>query len=105
MKNQERIGRFDQVRITTTKHVNYLSAPAGVLLNPNGIWLVAGVVGNELMLTKDSIVIKISSNDVVKVLDYHKTYQDIITSLGRFTDYETGKERPTEKLTRLDEED
>jgi len=105
MKNKERIGRFDQVKISTTKHVNYLSAPAGVLLNPNGIWLVAGVVGDELMLTKDSIVIKISSNDVIKVLDYHETYQNIISSLGRFADYETGKERPTENITRTDEED
>ena len=95
MKNKERIGRFDQVKISTTKHVNYLSAPAGVLLNPNGIWLV----------TKDSIVIKISSNDVIKVLDYHETYQNIISSLGRFADYETGKERPTENITRTDEED
>lgn len=103
---ENRIGRFDQVRIRTTRNVNYLSAPDGELLNPNGIWLVAGVVGDELLLTKNNIVIKIPPTDVLKVLDYHKVFSNIMSSLGRFNSYETGQKRTNSEITSgSDEED
>ena len=104
--SQVRVGRFDQVRIKTTKHVNYLSAPDGESLDPKGIWLVAGVVGNELLLTKNSIVIKIPPTDVIKVLDYHQVFNNVMSSLGRFNNYETGQKRPDgEVIGRSNEED
>ena len=56
MENEERIGRFDQVTINTTRRVSYLSAPEGQQLNPNGMWMVAAAIGNELLLTKESII-------------------------------------------------
>jgi hypothetical protein len=104
-QDEQRIGRFDQVRIITTKRVNYLSAPEGELLNPKGIWMVAGAVGDELLLTKGNIVIKIPPTDVMKVLDYHKTFGNIMSSLGRFNSYETGQERKPQINTGSDEED
>lgn len=105
MEMPKRFGRFDQVTIKTTKRVSYLSAPEGENLDPNGIWMVAAAIGNDLLLTKGNIVIRILSDDVIKVLDYHKTYGDIINSLGRFSDYEARKEGPTKVTPGSDEED
>lgn len=105
MENEERIGRFDQVTINTTRRVSYLSAPEGQQLNPNGMWMVAAAIGNELLLTKESIVIRIPIDDVKKVLDYHRTFTNILDSLGKFNNYESRKERPTEDPPGSDEED
>lgn len=107
MEDGIRIGRFDQVRILTTKRVSYLSAPEGELLDPNGLWMVAGIVGNELLITKSNIVVRIPPTDVQKVLDYYKTFEDIKTALGRFNNYEARKrqEGTAEIPPRIDEED
>lgn len=104
--DKERIGRFDFVKLKTTTRVSYLSAPEGELLDPRGTWMVAGIIGEDLLLTKNSIVIRIHMGDVIKVLDYHQTFNNILHNLGRFNDYEVRQERTgDEVITRSDQED
>ena len=55
---------LDAVALLTTKHITYLSGPTGISINPSGIWAVAGAVGDQLLLTKDSTVIRVPPTDV-----------------------------------------
>lgn len=79
MDDQITFKRFDQVKIITTKNVNYLSAPPGTKADPKGIWIVSGVVDEQLLLVKNNIVIKIPPTDVLKVIDY-----DLNKLIGNF---------------------
>jgi len=63
--------QFDIVRLKTVENVKFLSAPAGSKISPKGEWSIVGVVGTELLLSKDSAIIKIPYNDVVKIADYN----------------------------------
>lgn len=68
---ETRIGRFDQVRLLTTKNIRYLSAPPKSKLDPSGIWSVSSVVGrDELLCVHKSMVIKVPASDVLKIADY-----------------------------------
>jgi hypothetical protein len=81
---ETRIGRFDQVRIITTKNVTYLSAPPGTNTSPKGIWSVVSIVnGNELLLAKNSILIRIPATDVLLVVSYN--LENISKSLGNLS--------------------
>lgn len=84
---EARIGRFDQVRIITTKNVTYLSAPPGTAADPRGIWSVVSIVNdNELLLAKNSILIRIPATDVLLVVSY--SLENINKKLGRLSDGE-----------------
>ncbi len=62
----------NRVQIKTTKNVKYLSAPPGSKISPDGIWLVVAAVANELLLTKDTAIIRIPAADVLKIKGYDR---------------------------------
>jgi hypothetical protein len=64
VEHNNKIGRFDQVMILTTKNIDYLSAPPDVEMSPHGVWSVVAAVGDKLMLAKNTILIKIPPLDV-----------------------------------------
>lgn len=80
-ESQDRIGRFDKVQLLTIKNVKYISSPVD---NPTaeGVWTVVGIVDDELMLNKGPILIRIPSNDVLKVVDYEEIMQQVYSRLG-----------------------
>lgn len=85
--------RFDQVRLITTKNIKYLSAPPGSELKPDGIWSIVAIVEEELLLVKNSVIIRAPFSDVLKVAGYNKN--DILQKLGKLTTYgeKTGREK------------
>lgn len=62
--------RFDQVTLVTTRNVSYLSASPEESPDPQGIWSVAGAIGQDLLLTKKQTVIRIPASDVRLVIRY-----------------------------------
>lgn len=79
-----RIGRFDQVKLLTTKNVHYLSAPGPAEVKPGGIWSVAAVVDqDQLLVVKNNVTIRIPATDVLKVADYN--LDKITRQLGRLS--------------------
>jgi len=70
MASSEEYRQLDQVRLKTTRRVDYLSAPSGAETNPEGVWTVSAVFGEELLLTRQMTVIKIPANDVELVSRY-----------------------------------
>lgn len=93
---EQKIGRFDQVKLVTTKNVNYLSATPGVEINPRGIWSVAAVFEktHELLCVRKGIVIRIPARDVLKVIDY--TLPDITKTFENLYGQEDKKPRREE---------
>lgn len=81
---ETRIGRFDQVRIITTKNVTYLSAPPGTKVDPKGIWSVVSIINsNELLLAKNNALTRIPAVDVLLVMSYN--LENISESFGRLS--------------------
>lgn len=81
---ETRIGRFDQVRIITTKNVSYLSAPPGTNVSPKGLWSVVSIVGdNELLLAQKSAMVRIPATDVLLVAGYD--INKLTEGLGRLS--------------------
>jgi len=97
--------QFDQVRIITTRNVRYLSAPPGVEVDPHGIWSVSAIVGNELLLVKNNVVIRIPDSDVLKIFGFQ--FDVILGLLGRLTTYgeEDRKNGKTIGPTELEDDD
>lgn len=97
------IGRFDQVRLLTTRNVSYLSVPeskkseSSKKAEPGGIWSVAGVVDNDLLLVKNNVTIRIPTTDVLKIADY--TLEKITNRLGRLSrgEKQTDEKHPQTK--------
>jgi hypothetical protein len=70
-----RIGRFDQVRLLTTKNIKYLSAPEGTEPEPKGVWSVSSIIGrDELLCVRNSVIIRVPASDVLKLSDYSVEY-------------------------------
>jgi len=69
MANEEKflIRQFDLVKIKTTKHVHWLSAPPGVDPTPDGLWMVVMVVGNNLVINKGPVMCAIPPTDIIWV--------------------------------------
>lgn len=70
MTEKIRYARFDQVKLLTTKNVNYLSAPPDTTVNPHGVWSVVAAVDQFLLLSKNNAIIKIPACDVLMVERY-----------------------------------
>jgi len=83
MNKQIKIARFDQVRLLSTKNINYLSAPPETKTDPSGTWSVSAVVGGELLLVKNNVVIKAPIANVLKIADYDITR--LTSVLGRLS--------------------
>lgn len=93
---KQTIGRFDQVRIITTRNVNYVSAPPGTKLKPNGVWSVAAILNNEeLLCVRKSITIKIPINDVLKIVGYDLS--EIVKKFGKLSHGEKRQEKRPEQ--------
>jgi len=89
-----RIGRFDQVKLLTTKNIKYLSAIPGSEIDPSVIWSVSSIIGeNELLCVHNSIIIRVPASDVLKLADYSVDY--ITRQFGRLSygEVEERKER------------
>ncbi len=78
VEHNNKISRFDQVMILTTKNIDYLSAPSGVEMSPHGVWSVVAAVGDKLMLAKNAMLVKIPPADV-KLIAKHDS--DKLTNL------------------------
>ena len=93
MNEQIKISRFDQVRLLSTKNINYLSAPPGAQTDPSGIWSVCAVVGNELLLVKNNVIIKAPLANVLKIADYDLSR--LFSTLGRLSRGEDNSQEDT----------
>lgn len=86
--------RFDQVQIVTTKNIRYLSHPPQEQALPNGVWQVAGSVDGDLLLVKNSILLRIPATDVLKIVEYD--INKVLNKLGNLYDgkieYQEGKD-------------
>jgi hypothetical protein len=81
---KDRVGRFDQIRILTTKNITYVSAPPGTEITPDGIWSVAAIIGqNDLLCAKNNILVKVPISDVLKIGQYD--LQKIFDKLGKLS--------------------
>lgn len=88
---RQKIGRFDQVRIITTRNVNYLSAPLGAETNPSGVWSVVAVLNDqELLCARNSMLIKIPIGDVLKIAGYN--VEMITKNLGKLSNGQSQNE-------------
>lgn len=89
-----RYKQFDQVHLRTVRNVKYLSAPPGTKATPKGVWSVATVVENDLILVKHNVTIRIPASDVLKIADYN--VNEITHLLGRLLDHGERQRRPIE---------
>lgn len=84
METQEtKIGRFDLVRLRTTKNIKYLSALPDEKIDPSGIWSVIAAVDNELLCAKNSAIIRVPVLDVLKISDY--SIEHITRNFGKLS--------------------
>jgi hypothetical protein len=97
MSEQIKISRFDQVRLLSTKNINYLSAPPKTQVNPSGIWSVCAVVGNDLLLVKNNTIIKAPPGNVLKIADYDITR--LTSILGRLSRVQETSQKDTTNPT------
>jgi hypothetical protein len=84
MEEPVRIGRYDQVKLLSTKNISYLSAPPGSQASPQGIWsVVAAVDNNQLLLVKNNVVIRAPATDVLKMVSFD--LNRILDNLGKLS--------------------
>lgn len=72
--------QLDQVMVLRVDGVKWLSAPSGNAASPQGIWSVAGILGQDLVLARDRTLIRIPYSDVRLVARYNPKH--ILTKLG-----------------------
>lgn len=89
MEEEIVFNRFDQVRILHTKNVTYVSGPPGSEILPTGVWSVVGGINNELLLAKNNTVIRIPTDDVLKISTYDLS--KLTSLLGNLTKHVQAK--------------
>jgi pSer/pThr/pTyr-binding forkhead associated (FHA) protein len=62
--------QFDIIQLKTTKRVKWMSGPPNQTISPKGNWSVVGILGEELVVCKDSTIIRIPHQDTIKIGDY-----------------------------------
>jgi hypothetical protein len=62
--------QLDTVYITSTERVKYLSSPKDDV-SPKGLWSVAAIIGQDVLITRNQIVVLIPIADVLKAVDSH----------------------------------
>ena len=60
---QKQINMWDMVRIITTKRINWVSAPEGIIPIPHGVWTVVGILGTDLLVSKESCLCRVPIKD------------------------------------------
>lgn len=75
----QKLKQLDQVTITTTTNVGWMSAPPGQVTNPKGVWVVVGILEDHVIVQKEQTLAKVPIIDVVKVAEYniHQPLQKI----------------------------
>lgn len=73
------IQRFDQVQIITTKNVKYLSSTKEDV-KPHGVWSVTGAIGDDLLISQDTTIVRIPATDVKVITQVDTKY--VIQKLG-----------------------
>lgn len=58
------IKMWDKVSITTTKRINWVSAPDGIIPTPHGIWTVVGILGSDLLASKNGCMCRVPLQDI-----------------------------------------
>jgi hypothetical protein len=86
-QNQIRIDIFDQVELYTTKNVTYVSAPPGTKLSPHGEWSVSAAIGSDLLVVRNSVIVRIPASDVLLVRKHNKS--NILDHLGKLRHVKT----------------
>jgi hypothetical protein len=64
--------QFDAVNLITTKNVKWLNDHPGRMPDPDGVWSIVCTYpsSGELMLQKESALIRIPASDVRKIANY-----------------------------------
>jgi hypothetical protein len=62
--------QFDVIQILTTKRVRFVSGPPGHATNPHGSWSVVGFMGQDVLIAKDSTIVRVPVGDVRKIANY-----------------------------------
>lgn len=83
--------KFDIVILKTTKNVKYISVDPSKV-SPKGYWTVSNIVENDLLVTKDAVVIRIPQEDVLKAVDIHQSMSKMHSLLGRLSEYGEARE-------------
>lgn len=58
------INMFDKIRIMTTKHINWVSSPANTVPTPHGVWTVVGILGLDLLVSKQICMCRVPISDI-----------------------------------------
>jgi hypothetical protein len=61
------IKQLDIIQIKTVGNIKYMSGPPNNPTSPKGNWIVAGVIGTDILATKETTTIRIPMKDVIKV--------------------------------------
>jgi hypothetical protein len=62
---------LDSIYITSTKGVLFLSAPPNCAVDPKGLWTVATLIDDNVLITRDKMVVLIPKADVLKAQESH----------------------------------
>ena len=62
--------QFDVVQLIDEKHVTYVSGPRGMSASPKGNWSVVGFVDIDVILAKESTIIRVPLQYVRKIAAY-----------------------------------
>lgn len=85
-----KLSRFDRVKLLTIKNLCYISCEGDPSqISTGGIWIVLGLVQDSILLGKGSTLIRLPTQDVLKVFDYEDTMKSLYDTLGRV--YESGQ--------------
>jgi hypothetical protein len=58
------------VQLITTQNVKFMSGPAGQKPDPNYYWSIVGFVGDDVILAKESTIIRVPTTDIRRVGTY-----------------------------------
>lgn len=75
--------QFDVVQLKTATRVKYLSGPRGYVTSPQGNWTVVSLVDGDVVLAKDTTLIRVPTSDVRVIAVYSiDSAMDNIINIG-----------------------
>ena len=83
--------QLDQVVILKTSSIRWMSAPKGNATTPDGIWTVIGVVDTDLVISKDTTIIRIPYTDAKVVASY--SLEIVKKKIGEMNGYQEAKQK------------
>ena len=70
------IKQLDMVLLLSTEGVKYMHAPANANISPHGVWIVAGFVGRDALLTKEGATIRAPLGSIKKVAEHNVPHME-----------------------------